>query len=107
MIDWRKILDDKHYKTLERISMYPTPSNIPWPDIQDLLEKLKEIFGGRVYEEYGGRVCVKLDDGTRGVIHQADLAGLTAVGNVREIKGVIESTKIKEVIESGVVRQSR
>ena len=109
MLDWheilgsehfQKILGIKHFETLKKIFMNPTPSNIPWPNIQDLLEMLKKELGGRIDVVYGGRIRIKLDDGTRGVIHQANLEGLTAIGNVREIKRVIKSTKIMFVIVS-------
>ena len=103
MQDWHEILGNKHFETLKKIFMNPPPSNIPWPNIQGLLDMLEKKFGGRIdviYGGYGARIRIKLDNGKRGVIHLSDLAGLTAIGNVREIQGVIKSIKITEVIVS-------
>jgi hypothetical protein len=76
-------LNSKNQKTLEAIFKNPVPSDIPWGDIERLLESL----GGTVdSKRSGSRVGVSLR-GVRAVFHEPHPNPATdkgAVKNVRE-----------------------
>jgi hypothetical protein len=95
MIDWYTVLGDKHYEILKRILMYPPLSDMLWRDVLDLLEKLKERLGGEVTPTFGGRTRIMLDSGDRGEIHQPESKIMALETNVRELKRLMESARIR------------
>lgn len=56
---------NKHRKTLDAIFQTPTPANIRWSDIENMLT----AYGGQVEERAGSRVLVRLND-RRAVFHR-------------------------------------
>ncbi len=76
-------LNSKNQKTLEAIFKNPVPSDIPWADIEGLLESLGGIVDSK---RSGSRVGVSLR-GVRAVFHEPHPNPVTdkgAVKNVRE-----------------------
>jgi len=74
-------MGSKNSKTLENIFKKPTPSNISWMDIENLLISL----GAVISEGSGSRVRVKLND-ERAVFHWPHPEKETDRGAVNSVK---------------------
>ena len=71
----------KHQKTLEAIFADPVRSNIPWRDIEALLQAL----GAEISEGEGSRVRIALN-GVRAVFHRPHPQKETDKGAVRSMR---------------------
>jgi hypothetical protein len=82
-------MNNKHRKTMVAIFSDPTRSNIPWSDIESLLQAL----GAELSEGRGSRVRVYLK-GVRAVFHRPHPEKITDRGAVISVR--------KLLIEAGV-----
>jgi len=83
-------MSSKNDKTLENIFKKPTPSNIPWMDIENLLISL----GAVISEGSGSRVRVKLNN-ERAVFHRPHPEKETDKGAVNSVKRFLENAGVK------------
>jgi len=70
--------------------MNPTPSNIPWADIESLIEAL----GGEISEGSGSRIRIKLN-GIRAVFHRPHPQKETDKGSVKSVRRFLENGGVK------------
>ena len=77
-------------KTLENIFKKPTPSNISWMDIENLLISL----GAVISEGAGSRVRVKLNN-ERAVFHRPHPGKETDRGAVNSVKRFLENAGVR------------
>jgi hypothetical protein len=83
-------MNSKNQKTLESIFKKPTPANIQWVDIENLLIAL----GSVITEGSGSRIRVKLND-VRAVFHRPHPEKVTDKGAVNSIKRFLENAGVK------------
>ena len=83
-------MSSKNDKTLESIFKKPTPSNIPWMDIENLLISL----GAVISEGAGSRVRVKLNN-ERAVFHRPHPEKETDKGALNSVKRFLENAGVK------------
>ncbi len=83
-------MSSKNDKTLESIFKKPTPSNISWMDIENLLISL----GAVISEGAGSRVRVKLNN-ERAVFHRPHPEKETDKGAVNSVKRFLENAGVK------------
>lgn len=74
-------MNKKNQKTLESIFKHPTPSNIPWKDI----ELLFKAIGCEISEGSGSRIRIK-HKGERAVFHRPHPKPNTDKGAVNSVK---------------------
>ena len=98
MESWNKTLDRQHYETLKKIYIEPCPSNLPWADIQSLLEELTKAnkVGGCFNTASGARVRIKLDNMVRGDVYQPyPPNGPTPCPLIRSVRDLLAQAKIE------------
>ena len=83
-------MSSKNSKTLESIFKKPTPSKIPWVDIENLLISL----GAEISEGAGSRVRVKLKN-ERAVFHRPHPEKETDKGAVNSVKRFLENAGVR------------
>ncbi len=80
----------KHQRTLEKIYKRPTSGNIPWVDIESLLNAL----GADVSERAGSRIAVVLFGEVR-VFHRPHPSPHTDKGAIASIRKWLEYYEVK------------
>ena len=80
----------RHQRTLEAIFTHPERSDIPWREIEGLLEAL----GAEVSEGSGSRVRVALH-GVRAVFHRPHPEHVTDRGAVRSVRRFLETAGVR------------
>jgi hypothetical protein len=82
----------KHQRTYAAIFENPIRANIPWKDIEALLEYL----GAEISEGSGSRVRVHLN-GVRAIYHRPHPRKETDRGTVRKVRDFLEEAGIEKV----------
>ncbi len=83
-------VNSKQEKVFEAVFKKPTPSNIPWSDI----EKLFEALGCELSEGSGSRLRVKLNS-VRAVFHRPHPSPYTDRGAVESVKRFLQNAGAK------------
>lgn len=83
-------MNSKNQKTLEGIFKRPTPANIPWIDIENLLISL----GAKITEGSGSRIRVKLNN-ERAVFHRPHPEKVTDKGAVNSVRRFLENAGVQ------------
>jgi len=83
-------MNSKNQKTLESIFKRPTPANIQWVDIQNLLLSI----GAIITEGSGSRIRVQLN-GVRAVFHRPHPEKVTDKGTVNSVRRFLENTGVR------------
>jgi len=84
-------VNKKNQKTLESIFKYPTPSNIPWKDIESLFKAI----GCEISEGTGSRIRIKFK-GERAVFHRPHPQTNTDKGAVNSVKRFLQNIGVKQ-----------
>lgn len=82
-------MNKRHRKTLARILEKPERSDIPWKDIELLIQAL----GGEITEGKGSRVRVSLN-GVRAVFHRPHPQRLTIKGAVKSVRRFLQEAEV-------------
>ena len=83
-------MNKKHQKTLEAIFKKPTPSGIPWKEIEALLTHL----GASISEGRGSRLRIELN-GEDAVFHRPHPRKETDKGAVASMRRFLENAGVK------------
>jgi hypothetical protein len=83
-------VNSKNQKTLESIFKRPTPANIQWVDIENLLLSI----GAIITEGSGSRIRVKLND-VRAVFHRPHPGKVTDKGAVNSVRRFLENAGVR------------
>ena len=79
-------MNNRQRKTLEAVFTDPLRSDVPWNDIESLLEAL----GAEIEEGRGSRVRVTLN-GVRGYFHRPHPERVTDKGAVKSVRDFLEN----------------
>ena len=82
-------MNRKHQRTLDRIIEKPERSDIPWKDIEGLLNAL----GGEISEGRGSRVRIYLN-GVRAVFHRPHPKRVTDKGAVSSMRRFLKMAEV-------------
>ena len=82
-------MNRKHQRTLDRIIEKPERSDIPWKDIEGLLNAL----GGEISEGRGSRVRIYLN-GVRAVFHRPHPKRVTDKGAVSSMRRFLKEAEV-------------
>lgn len=82
-------MNRKHQRTLDRIIEKPERSDIPWRDIEGLLNAL----GGEISEGRGSRVRIYLN-GVRAVFHRPHPKRVTDKGAVSSMRRFLKEAEV-------------
>lgn len=83
-------MNSKQRRTLERIFTNPTPSGVPWDDIESLFRALDAT----ITEGAGSRIRVKIGD-VRASFHVPHPRRQAAQGRVRAVRAFLEDAGVK------------
>lgn len=83
-------MNKKNQKTLESIFKHPTPSNIPWKDIESLFKAI----GCEISKGSGSRIRIKYK-GERAVFHRPHPQPNTDKGAVNSVKRFLQVIGVK------------
>ena len=83
-------MNTKNQKTLEQIYKSPTPSNIPWKEI----EALFIAVGCVITEGTGSRIRIKYNE-ERAVFHRPHPQPNTDKGAVKSVKNFLQNIGVK------------
>jgi hypothetical protein len=82
-------MNRRHQRTLDRIIEKPERSDIPWKDIEGLLNAL----GGEISEGRGSRVRIYLN-GVRAVFHRPHPKRVTDKGAVSSMRRFLKEAEV-------------
>lgn len=87
---YHKVMNKKHYRTLEAIFKEPTQSSVLWSDIEKMLVSL----GADISEGSGSRVRIVLN-GIRAVFHRPHPQKETDKGAIRSMRHFLKNAGVK------------
>ena len=79
----------EHQATLRRVLGRPTPTNLPWEDIEAMLR----AAGVEVKERPGDRIAL-VRDGRAMVLHRPDPRPITIRATVRDLAAFLKATGV-------------